>query len=123
MDKVTSSEHLEPPSRQAPRQKTICRLRPSLVFYAAGNVIGVALSAYFSVKLDAQVHLEERDTYTLGDAFGFFMTEGPVVLESLLLNVALGAQALVGVWRRRDFSALITLGAVVAAWILWLVVN
>jgi hypothetical protein len=117
------SGYLERASRRAPNQMTIFQLRKSLVFYVAGNGIALALFAYFSVKLDARVRLEERDSYNLGDALDFFFTGGPVFLVCLLLNVALGVQGLVSVWRRRDFSALITLAAVVAAWIMYVIFN
>jgi hypothetical protein len=102
--------------------ETPLRMRTSLVVYSVCNVIGMVLVAGFIWSLGHQARMEEREIDSV-DGVTFFCEVMPVYAVCILVNVGLTIHALVDLFRRRGYGTLITLAGIVAAWVLFVMVE
>jgi hypothetical protein len=97
-------------------------IRPLFIIYMAANLVGVFLYLMFVVNTGNFAKMEQRHYYDFGDSLNFILFAWPVLLLCLLINVLWGIKAMIDIFRRNAYHALVVGVVVAAIWAtdLWL---
>jgi hypothetical protein len=89
-------------------------MKPSIILFSAGNLIGFLLIFDSVACIVHQVALEQRNYYDASDSITFLAMT--VILLCSWLNVCWGIKAMVDVVRRRDYRNSIMLAVMLSIW-------
>jgi hypothetical protein len=90
--------------------------KPLIFFYILVNLIGLFLYFLFDSNISDLARTEQRDYYDGIDGVTYFSTALPVLVLFILLNMLWGIKALIDIFRRKSYDALVAGMVVTVLW-------